>query len=69
MWLGFLHRGEESQCIAYIHNTFFQDFKKSMIGKGQGEQTKMGDTSVNVVAEELKMFGKECKGIQLFLLL
>lgn len=62
MMLDLLHRAEVSQCLAYLHYTFFPKFERAMIGIAHGDQeAKLGENITNAVPEELKMFGKECE--------
>ena len=60
MMLDLLHRGEVSQCIVYIHNTFLSEFERVMFGIAHGEQVKLGENPLYAVPEELRTFGKEC---------
>lgn len=65
--LDFILRGQLVECLEHIYHEVLSDLESTMIGVSDTQQVlnATGEKSANVdvsnVAEELKMFGKECK--------
>lgn len=64
---GYMHRDELDECLNYVCNDLFTDLEVVMIEQSPtSEKPKLQKryspgTNLSNVAEELKMFGKECE--------
>lgn len=67
LYPGCIHRNELPECLNYVCNVLFTDLEIIMIGQSvTSGKTKLQEeylprASLSNVAEELKMFGKECE--------
>lgn len=62
MNLGYMHRNELDECMNYVCKDLFTKLELVMIGECiMPEKAYLPGTSLSNVAEELKMFGKECE--------